>query len=54
MTTPSSTEPFFAELDETKRHGRGSCCMLWSFLLLWVTLFVLGAVLLVRLLAGGL
>jgi hypothetical protein len=36
---------FYGELDDSKDRGRGSCCTLWSFLLLFVTLFVLGVVL---------
>lgn len=50
---PDSSQPndtddgrgLYAELDEAKNRGRGSCCTEWSFLLLLGTLLVIGIVL---------
>jgi hypothetical protein len=43
-----SAEPeFFEEIDNQRSTGRGSCCTLWSFYLLFATLIILaGAVIL--------
>ncbi|MBI4023044.1 hypothetical protein HY375_02680 [Candidatus Berkelbacteria bacterium] len=35
-------ERFYDELDTAKSQGRGSCCSLWSFFLLFGMLLVLG------------
>lgn len=38
-----SAEPeFFEEIDKDRKVGRGSCCTLWSFYLLFGTLILLG------------
>ena len=36
-------EPFYAELDQVKDSGRGSCCTWWSFLLVFATLLLIGS-----------
>lgn len=41
---------FYDELDHVKDVGRGSCCTWWSFLLLFGTLLLIGAVALMNLL----
>lgn len=33
---------FYADLDTVKNQGRGSCCTVWSFFLLFGTLLILG------------
>lgn len=49
-TTPSTSqdEPeaqrFYQELDHAKDQGQGSCCTLWSFLLILATLGILGII----------
>lgn len=45
-------ESLFEELDQHRSLGRGSCCTLWSFQLLFGTLVLLGSALLLWLRRG--
>ena len=53
LTPAAADEPaFFEEIDTGRREGRGSCCTLWSFYLLFATLVLLGVAVLLWLRRG--
>lgn len=53
LTPATPEEPaFFADIDTGRASGRGSCCTLWSFYLLFATLVLLGVAVLLWLRRG--